>query len=115
MALWQASRRLGSRVLEGHTLPLQAAVALQLQQQVGFQGSGSVREPQHPKPVPLSKMKDSFLDGTSSTYLEELEERFRSDPHSVDKTWASFFNSLGTGTWLLRMRLPAALRRIAAV
>ncbi len=39
----------------------------------------------------------SFLDGTSSTYLEELEERYRADPSSVDKTWASFFNSLGMG------------------
>ena len=37
----------------------------------------------------------SFLDGTSSTYLEELEERYRADPSSVDKTWASFFSSLG--------------------
>ena len=37
----------------------------------------------------------SFLDGTSSTYLEELEERYRADPTSVDKTWASFFSSLG--------------------
>jgi 2-oxoglutarate dehydrogenase E1 component len=37
----------------------------------------------------------SFLDGTSSTYLEELEERYRADPSSVDKTWASFFKSLG--------------------
>ena len=48
-----------------------------------------------PKPVPLSKLKDSFLDGTSSTYLEELEERYRANPASVDKTWASFFNSMG--------------------
>ena len=48
------------------------------------------------QPVPLSKLKDGFLDGTSSTYLEELEERFRDDPSSVDKTWASFFNNLGT-------------------
>jgi 2-oxoglutarate dehydrogenase complex dehydrogenase (E1) component-like enzyme len=47
------------------------------------------------QPVPLSKLKDGFLDGTSSTYLEELEERFRDDPSSVDKTWASFFNNLG--------------------
>lgn len=46
--------------------------------------------------MPLSKLKDGFLDGTSSTYLEELEERFRDDPSSVDKTWASFFNNLGT-------------------
>lgn len=49
----------------------------------------------HPKPVPLSKLKDSFLDGTSSTYLEELEQRYREDPASVDRTWASFFKSMG--------------------
>lgn len=49
----------------------------------------------HPKAVALSKMKDSFLDGTSSTYLEELEQRYREDPKSVDRTWASFFRSMG--------------------
>lgn len=48
-----------------------------------------------PSPVPLKKLKDSFLDGTSSTYLEELEQRYQSDPQSVDKTWASFFRNLG--------------------
>ena len=48
-----------------------------------------------PKPVPLAKLKDSFLDGTSSTYLEQLQERFNENPESVDKTWASFFRSLG--------------------
>lgn len=42
-------------------------------------------------------MKDSFLDGTSSSYLEELEERYRVDPQSVDKTWVSFFKSLDMG------------------
>jgi hypothetical protein len=47
------------------------------------------------EPVPLSKLKDSFLDGTSSSYLEELEERYRANPRSVDKTWASFFHSMG--------------------
>jgi hypothetical protein len=48
-----------------------------------------------PSPVPLSKLKDSFNDATSVTYLEELEQRYRRDPHSVDTTWASFFRSLG--------------------
>ena len=60
----------------------------------GLQCSSVLLEPA-PKPVPLSKLKDSFLDGTSSTYLEELEERYRANPASVDKTWASFFNSMG--------------------
>ena len=65
----------------------------------GFQTTSAALEPPPtPKPVPLSKLKDSFLDGTSSTYLEELEERYRVNPASVDKTWASFFKSMGK--WL---------------
>lgn len=59
----------------------------------GFQSSSETA--QQPEPVPLSKLKDSFLDGTSSTYLEELEERYRTNPKSVDKSWASFFHSMG--------------------
>ena len=43
----------------------------------------------------MSKLKDAFLDGTSSTYLEDLEERYHKDPNSVDKSWTSFFRSLG--------------------
>ncbi len=50
---------------------------------------------EHPKPVALSKLKDSFADATSVAYLEALEERFNADPSSIDKTWASFFTSLG--------------------
>ncbi len=48
-----------------------------------------------PAPVPLSKLKDSFNDATSVTYLEELEKRYQHDPKSVDRTWASFFKNLG--------------------
>jgi 2-oxoglutarate dehydrogenase E1 component len=58
--------------------------------------SSSGNSKAHPQPVPLAKLKDSFNDGTSITYLEELEKRYLNDPQSVDKTWASFFNSLGT-------------------
>ena len=61
-----------------------------------FQNSGPDAQQGAPKPVPMSKLKDSFLDGTSSTYLEDMEERYRQDPSSVDKSWASFFRSLGT-------------------
>jgi hypothetical protein len=50
---------------------------------------------QEPAPVPLSKLKDNFNDATSVTYLEELEQRYKQDPGSVDKTWGSFFRSLG--------------------
>lgn len=63
-----------------------------------FQNSGPDAQQGAPKPVPMSKLKDSFLDGTSSTYLEDMEERYRQDPSSVDKSWASFFRSLGTPT-----------------
>uniref|UniRef100_A0A7S0YTI5 2-oxoglutarate dehydrogenase, mitochondrial n=1 Tax=Polytomella parva TaxID=51329 RepID=A0A7S0YTI5_9CHLO len=49
------------------------------------------------KSIPLSKLKDSFNDGTSVNYLEELEEAYRQDPNSVDKSWASFFRSLDRG------------------
>jgi hypothetical protein len=71
-----------------------AGLAWQAMALRGLQSTSALLEPA-PKPVPLSKLKDSFLDGTSSTYLEELEERYRANPASVDKTWASFFNSMG--------------------
>lgn len=45
--------------------------------------------------VPLSKLKDSFNDGTSIAYIEELEQRYKADPSSVDKTWGMFFRALG--------------------
>jgi hypothetical protein len=91
MVLSTISRRAGgvSRLLRAVALPSSAA-SLHATAEAG----GAASQP-HPKPVPLSKLKDSFLDGTSSTYLEELEERYRHNPASVDKTWASFFKSLG--------------------
>lgn len=60
-----------------------------------FQSSAELLKAAEPEPVPLSKLKDQFLNATSSTYLEELEERYRSNPKSVDKSWASFFHSMG--------------------
>ncbi|KAM7492068.1 hypothetical protein LguiA_034989 [Lonicera macranthoides] len=50
-----------------------------------------------PRPVPLSKLTDSFLDGTSSVYLEELQRAWEADPDSVDESWDNFFrNFVGT-------------------
>jgi 2-oxoglutarate dehydrogenase N-terminus len=60
--------------------------------------SWALKPPPTPQPVPISKMYDNFLDGTSSTYLEELERRYQEDPESVDKTWAGFFRSVGAPT-----------------
>jgi len=47
-----------------------------------------------PRPVPLSRLADSFLDGTSSVYLEELQRAWEEDPNSVDETWDNFFRNL---------------------
>ncbi|XWS66030.1 hypothetical protein CRYUN_Cryun05aG0165100 [Craigia yunnanensis] len=46
-----------------------------------------------PIPVPLSKLTDSFLDGTSSVYLEELQRAWEADPDSVDESWDNFFRN----------------------
>lgn len=46
-----------------------------------------------PRPVPLSKLTDSFLDGTSSVYLEELQRAWEEDPNSVDESWDNFFRN----------------------
>ncbi|KAK4476663.1 hypothetical protein RD792_015823 [Penstemon davidsonii] len=46
-----------------------------------------------PRPVPLSRLTDSFLDGTSSVYLEELQRAWEQDPSSVDESWDNFFRN----------------------
>ncbi|RVX13636.1 2-oxoglutarate dehydrogenase, mitochondrial [Vitis vinifera] len=46
-----------------------------------------------PRPVPLSRLTDSFLDGTSSVYLEELQRAWEADPNSVDESWDNFFRN----------------------
>ncbi|KAM1370992.1 hypothetical protein ACFX2F_041393 [Malus domestica] len=46
-----------------------------------------------PRPVPLSRLNDSFLDGTSSVYLEGLQRDWEADPNSVDESWDNFFRN----------------------
>ncbi|KAF7008964.1 hypothetical protein CFC21_023607, partial [Triticum aestivum] len=46
-----------------------------------------------PRAVPLSRLTDSFLDGTSSVYLEELQRAWEADPTSVDESWDNFFRN----------------------
>ncbi|KAG0477475.1 hypothetical protein HPP92_014316 [Vanilla planifolia] len=46
-----------------------------------------------PRPVPLSRLTDSFLNGTSSVYLEELQRAWEVDPNSVDESWDNFFRN----------------------
>ncbi|XP_074313299.1 uncharacterized protein LOC141648496 [Silene latifolia] len=46
-----------------------------------------------PRAAPLSKLTDSFLDGTSSVYLEALQRDWEADPSSVDESWDNFFRN----------------------
>ncbi|KAJ1435522.1 Transketolase-like, pyrimidine-binding domain [Sesbania bispinosa] len=50
-----------------------------------------------PRAVPLSRLTDSFLDGTSSVYLEELQRAWEADPNSVDESWDNFFRNFVNG------------------
>lgn len=74
------------------------ARATQAGQTASFASTRLAGKPNGPEPVPISKMYDSFLDGTSSSYLEDLERRYNDDPASVDKTWAGFFRHVGALT-----------------
>ncbi|GMN57272.1 hypothetical protein TIFTF001_026374 [Ficus carica] len=46
-----------------------------------------------PHPVPLSRLTDSFLDGTNNVYLEELQRAWEADPNSIDESWDNFFRN----------------------
>ncbi|KAI3781921.1 hypothetical protein L2E82_11949 [Cichorium intybus] len=46
-----------------------------------------------PRSVPLSRLSDNFLDGTSSVYLEEMQRAWEADPTSVDESWDNFFRN----------------------
>lgn len=47
--------------------------------------------------VPLSKLKDSFIHGTSGNFLEELQRQWEADPNSVDISWQVFFKNFTGG------------------
>lgn len=99
---------------------LQQAIPLVLRARNGWQTaavstSAALLKPEKPEPVPISKLYDNFLDGTSSTYLEELERKYQSDPNSVDKSWASFFSMAGeiAAMPIFRYPLPEFVMRYA--
>lgn len=58
-----------------------------------FRSSTIRSSPPVPRAVPLSRLTDSFLDGTSSVYLEELQRAWEEDPNSVDESWDNFFRN----------------------
>ncbi|KAL6074805.1 oxoglutarate dehydrogenase (succinyl-transferring) [Balamuthia mandrillaris] len=51
-----------------------------------------------PSAVPLSKLSESFLDGTSSIYVEDMYRAWKKDPGSVHASWDSFFRQMEGGT-----------------
>lgn len=48
-----------------------------------------------PKPTPVREMRDEFLNATSASYLEAMEDDFRRDPKSVPESWAMLLRQLG--------------------
>ncbi|KAG0494954.1 hypothetical protein HPP92_005948 [Vanilla planifolia] len=58
-----------------------------------FRSSPALEAPPVPRSVPLSRLTDSFLNGTSSVYLEELQRAWETDPTSVDESWDTFFKN----------------------
>lgn len=47
--------------------------------------------------VPMRKMMDSFISGTSSAYVEGLEKQYNEDPSSVEPSWAEYFRRIDAG------------------
>ena len=102
MSLLSAVRRLMPADLQGMVWSSKWAARM-------VSSTAGVLEPAEPKPVALSKLKDSFNDGTSISYLEELEEKYQKDPSSVDKSWATFFRNMGERRGLARAAFVSLL------
>ncbi|KAJ6717840.1 2-OXOGLUTARATE DEHYDROGENASE [Salix purpurea] len=51
-----------------------------------------------PPAVPLSRLTDNVLDGTSSARIEELQKAWEVDPDSVDESGDNFFRNFGGQT-----------------
>ncbi|EGC32978.1 hypothetical protein DICPUDRAFT_56740 [Dictyostelium purpureum] len=49
------------------------------------------------QPKSRKDLSESFLDGTSSVYVEDMYSNWLRDPTSVHKSWASFFESADKG------------------
>ena len=45
----------------------------------------------------LSSKVDSFLSGSSSVYVEQMYDAWRTDPKSVHASWAAYFSNLDAG------------------
>ncbi|KAL9238197.1 hypothetical protein vseg_012658 [Gypsophila vaccaria] len=72
-----------------------------------------------PRAVPLSRLTDSFLDGTSSVYLEALQRDWEADPSSVDESWDNFFRNFvgqaGTSPGISGQTIQESMRLLLLV
>lgn len=52
-----------------------------------------------PKPasVPMRQLSETFIDGTSANYVEEMFAQWQKDPSSVHASWASYFKNVESG------------------
>ncbi|KYQ94461.1 2-oxoglutarate dehydrogenase [Tieghemostelium lacteum] len=49
------------------------------------------------QPKSKKELSESFLDGTSAVYVEDMYQSWKKDPTSVHQSWSSFFNSSDNG------------------
>jgi len=49
------------------------------------------------QPVSRQKLSESFLSGSSSSYVEQMYESWRKDPSSVHSSWNAFFKNADAG------------------
>jgi len=50
-----------------------------------------------PQSVPMSNLSESFLDGTSANYVEQMYIQWNKDPSSVHSSWSSYFSNVNSG------------------
>lgn len=48
-------------------------------------------------PVPMQKLGESFIDGTSAYYVEQMYEAYKKDPNSVHVSWKAYFDAVEKG------------------
>eukprot|EP01114_Cavostelium_apophysatum_P002869 TRINITY_DN1256_c0_g1_i1.p1 TRINITY_DN1256_c0_g1~~TRINITY_DN1256_c0_g1_i1.p1 ORF type:complete len:1024 (+),score=305.35 TRINITY_DN1256_c0_g1_i1:177-3248(+) len=57
-----------------------------------FQSSAAV-----PQSVPLSRLSENFIDGTSANYVEQMYQAWSKDKSSVHASWAAYFSNMERG------------------
>ncbi len=69
-----------------------------LQQQQQHYHTSAPTSASAPKAVPLSQLAgDSFLNGTSASYEEQMFEAWKNNPQSVHASWNAFFSNIERG------------------